>query len=223
MLYFVSPELGRIKGLRKRNKVSVEKKFEIIMFKDANPRMSQKEIAEKFGVSKGVIQVMSKPAVREKIIEAMKNPHMSKLKSVFSTCTKWDKESLKKNLPVSERKLELIKEEREQKLLERKKESKPRTCIRNGRTRITLSEKLQYIKRYEEMKAENPELTDRAASRKLGLHDGTIRSMVLISDQIKRALLIPETADMISIPREKVLRKMFDDAGLEFPPLTRFF
>ena len=208
-----------VDSIKRRNvHISLEKKFEVIMYKDANPKMSWMKIAEKLGVNKSVVKNLSRPAVRAKITEAMKNPHLSKLRKL-SQSTKWHKEALKKNLPVPDSKLKRIKEEEEQKLLERENARKPRTCVRNGRKRITLSEKLEYIKRWEEMTAKNPEISTEEAARKMGLNGGTLMSMVKISDKIKRAMLIPETADMISIPREKLLRKMFDDAGVDFPPL----
>jgi len=207
-------------GKNKRNAISYEKKFEIIMYKDANPTTSWIKIAKKFNINKSSAWSLARPEIRAKIFEAMKNPNLAKLWK-FSSSTKWHKEQLKKNLPVPDSKLIEIKEEedrkKQQKVLERQK--KPRTCIRIGRTRLTLSEKLQFIKRWEEEKTKNPEVNVNAVGRMLGINGSTLESMVKISDKIKRAVLIPETADIISIPREKLLRKMFDDAGVDFPPL----
>ena len=210
----------RADSIKRRNvSLSLEKKFEVIMYKDANPEMSWMKIAEKLGVNKNIVYNLSQPAVRARITEAMKNPHLSKLRKLPPSQggIKWHKKALKKNLPVPDSQLKRIKEEEEQK--RRKNNDKPRTCVRNGRKRITLSEKLQYIKRWEEETAKNPEISLEKAARKMGLIGCTLMSMVKISDKIKRAMLIPETADMISIPREKLLRKMFEDAGVDFPPL----
>ena len=204
---------------KRRNVIlTLEKKFEVIMYKDANPNMSWRKIAEKLGVDKNVVYNLSRPATRVRITEAMKNPHLSKLRKLPPGVggLKWHKKALKKNLPVPDCKLKRIKEEEQKR---RKNNDKPRTCVRNGRKRITLSEKLQYIKRWEEETAKNPEISIEAAARKMELIGCTLMSMVKISDKIKRACLIPETADMISIPREKLLRKMFKDAGVDFPPL----
>jgi len=50
----------------------------------------------------------------------------------------------------------------------------------NGQTRLTLSEKLEFIKRWEEEKAKNPHIAILAVARMLGLDGATLRSMILI-------------------------------------------
>ncbi|CBY18358.1 unnamed protein product [Oikopleura dioica] len=209
---------GPVDIKKKKQALSLEKKFEIIMYKDTNPTVTWRQLGAKFGIPRST--VISFFGKRDRIIEAMKNPQLAKLQRL-SKNVKWHKKQLKKNLPLPDSKLEQLKEledKKKQKKLE-ELQDKPRTCIRIGRTRLTLLEKLQFIKRWEEEKAKNPKIAVLAVAKMLNLDGATLRSMILISDKIKRALLIPETADMISIPREKLLRKMFDDAGIDFPPL----
>jgi len=213
-----SPKKADVK--KKKNSTSLEKKFEIIMYKDANPTVSWRQLGAKFGLPKSTVKGFCKPRKRNEIIEAMKNPQMAKMLRC-SKSVKWHKKQLEKNLPLADSKLKQL-EEHEKKMMQKKQselDDKPRTCIRTHRTRLTLSDKLKFIEQWEEEKTRNPEISITRFAKMLGLDGATLRSMVLISEKIKRALLIPETADMISIPREKLLRKMFDDAGLEFPPL----
>ena len=207
--------------VKKRNSTtSLEQKFEIIMFKDANPEFSWRQLGAKFGLPKSTISNFCRGQKRDEIIEAMKNPHLAKMRRCTKS-VKWHRKQLEKNLPLADSKLKQLEEEddkkRQKKLAE--VENKPRTCVRTHRSRLTLSEKFEFIKRWEEEKAKNPEISINSVARMLDLDGGTFRSMILLSDKIKRALIIPETAEMISIPREKLLRQMFDDAGVEFPPL----
>jgi hypothetical protein len=205
---------------KRKSRTSLEQKFEIIMFKDANPEFSWRQLGAKFGLPKSTISNFCRGQKRDDIIEAMKNPHLAKMRRCTKS-VKWHRKQLEKNLPLADSKLKQLEDEEEKKRQKKlaELENKPRTCVRTHRSRLTLSEKLEFIKRWEDEKAKNPEIYINSVARMLGLDNATLRSMILISDKIKRALILPETAEMISIPREKLLRQMFDDAGVEFPPL----
>ena len=211
-------ENNKTTEVKRKNTLPLARKFEIIMYKEENPKIRFPQLAEKFDVSYGTLRNFFRPERRKEIIEAMKNPDLAKMKKCMKT-TKWCKKKLKRNLPLSYEEHDQIKEEEERKI--QKKEAKPRskTCIRNGRKRITLAEKGKLIQRWEEEKAKDPEITPFAVAKMVDLNGGSLRTIIKLADEIKRALLLPETADMISIPREEKLRQMFDDAGLDFPPL----
>ncbi|CAG5086533.1 Oidioi.mRNA.OKI2018_I69.PAR.g11248.t1.cds [Oikopleura dioica] len=201
----------------KRNRLTVQQKLDILLWKDEHPEDNAAMIARRFDIPSSTVHCIFKQ--RAKIMESMKHPTFGSLKKLLpETSIKMKKARIKANLPVADHVKQEV-EEFQAKRRERERKKGPRTCVRDGRRRITLAEKAEMIKFWEEEKAKDPNLTHQMAGKMLGLNNATLRSMIIIKDEIKRALLIPETADMISIPQEKRLRQMFEDAEVEFPPL----